>query len=72
MTVLEVHNNRLKDLPPPEVLMQMGQLKTLSISNNNLSDIDPHVALLPNLIRISIEGNPLRAIKPAMRSAGAG
>jgi hypothetical protein len=37
-----------------------------------LSDIDPHVALLPNLIRISIEGNPLRAIKPAMRSAGAG
>ena len=71
MTVLDLHNNKLKALPPAEILIELSQLKTLTISNNNLSDIDPHISLLPNLIRIAIEGNPLRAIKPSMRSAGA-
>jgi len=29
------------------------------------------LALLPDLLRLNIEGNPLRSIKPAMRSANA-
>ena len=49
----------------------MYNLKTLTISNNDLSDINPKLSLLDSLVRITIEGNPLRAIKPAMRSAGA-
>ena len=46
-------------------------LKTLKISNNELGDINPKLALLEELVRINIEGNPLRSIKPAMRNAGA-
>jgi Leucine-rich repeat (LRR) protein len=49
----------------------MYHLKTLKISNNNLSDINPKLSLLDSLMRLSIEGNPLRSLKPAMRNAGA-
>lgn len=49
----------------------MGGLKTLTISNNELRDINPRIALLEDLVRLNIEGNPLKAIKPAMRSANA-
>lgn len=49
----------------------MHELKTLGIANNDLSDLDPHLGNMVNLVRISIEGNPLRSIKPAMRDAGA-
>jgi Leucine-rich repeat (LRR) protein len=49
----------------------MGKLKTLTVSNNELKDINPRIALLEDLVRLSIEGNPLKSIKPAMRSANA-
>lgn len=49
----------------------MKNLKTLKVSNNNLSDINPRISLLPVLVRISIEGNPLKCIKSTMRNAGA-
>ena len=46
-------------------------MKTLKVSNNDLSDINPRISLLPNLVRINIEGNPLKCIKSTMRNAGA-
>jgi Leucine-rich repeat (LRR) protein len=46
-------------------------LKTLTISNNDINNLDARLALLPDLLRLNIEGNPLRSIKPAMRSANA-
>ena len=46
-------------------------MKTLNISNNNLSEINPKLSVLDNLARLSIEGNPLKSLKPAMRTAGA-
>jgi Leucine-rich repeat (LRR) protein len=49
----------------------MQKLMTLTISNNELSNINPRISLLNNLVRLNIEGNPLRSIKPAMRSANA-
>ena len=49
----------------------MQNLKTLTISNNELSNINPRISLLNNLVRLNIEGNPLRSIKPAMSSANA-
>ena len=55
----------------PESLFQLYKLKTLQISNNDLNNLDPRLSLLPELLRLSIEGNPLRSIKPAMRSANA-
>ena len=69
LTVLDLHANKLTDLP--ESIMNMSGLKTLTVSNNELRDINPRVALLEDLVRINVEGNPLRAFKPAMRNAGA-
>lgn len=69
LSVIDLHNNKLKVLP--EGILGLSNLKTLTISNNDLSDVNPRIALLPELVRINIEGNPLRSIKPAMRNAGA-
>ena len=69
LTVIDLHNNKLAVLP--ETILQLYKLKTLQISNNDMNGLDPRLSLLPELTRISIEGNPLRSIKPAMRSANA-
>lgn len=55
----------------PDTVTHLYHLKTLKISNNSLSDINPKVALIDSLVRISIEGNPLKSFKPAMRQANA-
>jgi Leucine-rich repeat (LRR) protein len=69
MTVLDLHNNKLDEFPVS--ILDLKELKTLKVSNNNLGDINPKISLLPNLVRINIEGNPLKAIKSTMRNAGA-
>lgn len=69
MTVLDLHNNKLEEFPLS--IIELKSLKTLKVSNNDLSDINPRISLLPNLVRISIEGNPLKSIKSTMRNAGA-
>ncbi len=67
--MLDLHNNKLSDFP--ESIIDLKQLKTLKVSNNNLGDINPRISLLPQLVRINIEGNPLKCIKTTMRNAGA-
>eukprot|EP00347_Sterkiella_histriomuscorum_P009848 403339641 len=69
LSVLDLHNNKLEEFP--ESIIDLKNLKTLKISNNNLSDINPRISLLPVLVRITIEGNPLKCIKSTMRNAGA-
>jgi len=69
LTVLDLHSNKLCELP--ESILNMSRLKTLTVSNNELRDINPRLALLEDLVRINVEGNPLKVFKPAMRSAGA-
>ena len=69
LTVLDLHSNKLTDLP--ETILNMSRLKTLTLTNNELRDLNPRIALLEELVRINIEGNPLKAFKPAMRSANA-
>jgi Leucine-rich repeat (LRR) protein len=49
----------------------MRLLKTLDLSNNDLSDLPSELGILPKLTRINIEGNPMKTIKSSMRTAGA-
>ena len=67
--MIDLHNNKLSTLP--ESVLKLTNLKTFKVSNNNLNEINPRIALIEELVRINIEGNPLRSIKPAMRNAGA-
>ena len=69
LTVLDLHNNKLDEFPLSAI--DLKQLKTLKVSNNNLSDKNPRISMMPNLVRINIEGNPLKCIKSTMRNAGA-
>jgi Leucine-rich repeat (LRR) protein len=55
----------------PNSVLDLKELKTLRISNNDLGDVNPRISLLQNLVRINIEGNPLKCIKSTMRNANA-
>lgn len=50
LTVLDLHNNRIQDLP--QSVLFLNNLKTLNVSNNDLSDLSPQLSLLDNLVRI--------------------
>jgi Leucine-rich repeat (LRR) protein len=69
ITVLDLHNNKLDQIP--NSVYELYKLKTLIVSNNNLNNLDARLSILPDLVRISIEGNPLRSVKPSLRSANA-
>ena len=70
LTILDLHSNKLQALP--DSVCTLYKLKSLKISNNDLSDINPKISLLDSLDRLNIEGNPLRSIKPSMRNTSAG
>lgn len=69
LTVVDLHSNKLSVFP--EAISELRKLKTLQVSNNDLGDLDPRLALLPHLVRLSVEGNPLKCIKSSVRNAGA-
>jgi Leucine-rich repeat (LRR) protein len=68
LTVLILNDNKLKLLSPDIVALQ--QLKTLDLSNNDLPDLPSELGFIDSLVRIQIEGNPLRAIRQNLRTAG--
>jgi Leucine-rich repeat (LRR) protein len=70
MTILDLHSNKLQVLP--DSVCTLYKLKSLKISNNDLSDINPKISLIDSLDRMNIEGNPLRKFKPSMRNTTAG
>jgi Leucine-rich repeat (LRR) protein len=63
----DINNDRLNNVKS----IYCSNKYQLKISNNDLSDINPKISILDSLVRIALEGNPLRSIKPAMRNAGA-
>lgn len=69
VSILDLHSNKLAELP--EDICELRHLKTLKVSNNDLADLNPRLALLKELVRINIEGNPLKCIKTSIRAAGA-
>lgn len=68
ITVLDVRDNKLSDLPAN--IACLYRLKTLDMSNNDLSDLPPGLGYLKHLNHIVVDGNPLRAIRRSILSAG--
>uniref|UniRef100_K3X9W3 Disease resistance R13L4/SHOC-2-like LRR domain-containing protein n=1 Tax=Globisporangium ultimum (strain ATCC 200006 / CBS 805.95 / DAOM BR144) TaxID=431595 RepID=K3X9W3_GLOUD len=68
ITVLDVRDNKLSELPAN--IACLYRLKTLDLSNNDLSDLPPGLGYLKHLNHIVIDGNPLRAIRRSILSAG--
>lgn len=68
LTVLDVQNNKLKELPA--AISRLTILKTLDVSNNDLGNLPNELARLKSLVRLNIEGNPLRSIRQSVRSSG--
>lgn len=68
ITVLDVRDNKLSDLPA--TIACLYKLKTLDLSNNDLVDLPPGLGYLKHLNHIIVDGNPLRAIRRSVLSAG--
>ena len=49
----------------------LKNLKTLDLTNNDLTDLPTEIAFLDKLVRLHLEGNSLKVIKHSVRSAGA-
>jgi Leucine-rich repeat (LRR) protein len=69
MTVLILSNNKIRKLD--ENIICLRQLKTLDIGNNDLQDIPSAIGFITSLVRINLEGNPLKCIRSNIKQGGA-
>eukprot|EP01017_Pseudomicrothorax_dubius_P038901 TRINITY_DN5901_c0_g1_i3.p1 TRINITY_DN5901_c0_g1~~TRINITY_DN5901_c0_g1_i3.p1 ORF type:complete len:763 (+),score=167.89 TRINITY_DN5901_c0_g1_i3:74-2290(+) len=69
ITVLDLKYNKIALLP--KTIARLPTLKTLDVSNNDLSDVPNELGFMTSLVRIALEGNPLKAIRSSVRQAGA-
>ncbi|KAG7381856.1 hypothetical protein PHYPSEUDO_005512 [Phytophthora pseudosyringae] len=68
VTVLDMRDNKLGALPAN--IACLYRLKTLDVTNNDLSDLPPGLGYLKHLNHFLLDGNPLRAIRRAVISSG--
>ncbi|KAG1707432.1 hypothetical protein DVH05_026632 [Phytophthora capsici] len=68
ITVLDMRDNKLAHLPAN--IACLYRLKTLDVANNDLSDLPPGLGYLKHLNHLIVDGNPLRAIRRSVISAG--
>lgn len=68
LTVLILNDNKIKRISPN--IIKLKQLKTLDLSNNDLPDLPSEIGFINSLVRMQIEGNPLKAIRQNVRAAG--
>ena len=50
--------------------MKLKTLKTLDLSNNDMPDLPSELGFINSLVRMQIEGNPLKAIRQNIRASG--
>ncbi|ETV92615.1 hypothetical protein H310_13069 [Aphanomyces invadans] len=68
LTILDIRDNKLAVLP--DDICQLHRLKTLDVSNNDLSDLPPGLGYLVHLHHILTDGNSMRAIRRTVLSSG--
>ena len=69
LTVLDLHNNKLTEVPRDIHFLTL--LKTLTVSNNDINEIPYQIGFMKALVRINIEGNPLKRLNDKVRSGNA-
>ena len=67
LRVLTVSENALTAFPSD--LAKLNSIRTVDLSNNNITKIDPQVAFMDDLVSLSLNGNPLRERKYLTMSA---
>lgn len=68
LSVLTLSDNKIKKISADIVKLQ--KLKTLDLSNNDLSDLPSELGFIDGLVRLQVEGNPLKAIRQNIRAGG--
>ncbi len=63
-----LNDNKIKKISPN--IIKLKELKTLDLSNNDLPDLPSEIGFINSLVRIQIEGNPLKAIRQNIRASG--
>ena len=65
---LDLKNNKLEVQNDEIFLLQ--NLKLLDISNNDLQNLPPELGLMKGLVKVLIEGNPMKSIRMGIRQQG--
>lgn len=68
LSVLTLSDNKIKRISGDIVKLQ--KLKTLDLSNNDLPDLPSELGFVDGLVRLQVEGNPLKAIRQNIRAGG--
>lgn len=68
LSVLTLNDNKIKKISADIVKLQ--KLKTLDLSNNDLPDLPSELGFIDGLVRLQVEGNPLKAIRQNIRAGG--
>lgn len=68
MTVLILSDNKIRSLSRD--IIKLKKLKTLDVSNNDLPDLPCEIGFINTLVRIQLEGNPLKTMRQNIRTGG--
>lgn len=68
VAILELRDNQISNVD--KEILSVGSLQRFDVSNNNLMNIIPEIANMPELKVIILEGNPLRSIRRGLISQG--
>ena len=68
LTVLDLNSNKLEQFPG---IVKLEQLTTINLMNNNINDLPIEICLLKKLVRINLEGNPLKRISQKYKNGSA-
>lgn len=66
--MLTLNDNKIKKISGD--IIKLTKLKTLDISNNDLPDLPSELGFIDSLVRLQLEGNPLKAIRQNIRAGG--
>ena len=68
LTILILADNKIKKLSRD--IIKLAKLKTLDLTNNDLSDLPCEIGFINSLVRIQVEATPLKTIRQSIRTGG--